>query len=112
MLVIHFLDYTSLVVNLKEMQCHSPQKQMGHTLANREYPVHQGAGGVTEGVELIGARTGRGDTQKGAVRLDDAFSVTRSRELEHEYQPPFIETEFATSRCGYLAAEDDTKRRA
>lgn len=37
--------------------------------------------------------------QKGAVRLDGAFSVTRLRELEHEDKPPFIETEFATSRC-------------
>ena len=40
------------------------------------------------------------ETTKGVVRFGDTFSVARSREPKHECQPPFVETEFSTSRCG------------
>ncbi len=74
------------------------------------YPVHHATTGEVESAKVVGARTGRKQhTTKGAVRLDDAFSVPRSREVEHEDEPSFIETEFATSRCGSLYVTVDTR---
>lgn len=65
------------------------------------YPIRHTVAGEAESAESSQCQNREGgDTRKGAVHLEDTFRGTRSRELEHEYQPPFVETEFATSRSG------------